>query len=105
MVNLPAADGGGSNAGWQAQVAVRVWPVGPQIPWYVGTGMLVTKQYRTYGPGIPRELVDPDAAYTLFSGSAFRVGPLRPFAEVHVLDLFTFSDLETQLFSGIGVQF
>ena len=105
MVNIPAAEDGGSDSGWQAQVAVRVWPVGSEIPWYVGTGMLVTKRYRTYGTGIPRELVDPDAAYTLLTGVALRLGPLRPFAEVHVLDVFTFSDPESQVISGIGVQF
>ncbi len=105
MVNIPAADDGGSNSGWQAQLAVRIWPVGREIPWYVGTGMLVTKQYRTYSSLIPNELAEPDAAYTLLTGAALRLGPLRPFAEVHVLDVFTFSNPEIQVMSGVGFQF
>lgn len=103
IVNLPAGDGGLANKGWYAQVALRGWPLAHRVPWYLGAGLVGRKQGHTTGGVLPD--ADAEAAYTIFTGTTLAVGPVRPFAEFHVVNLFTFSNLEVLLFSGVGVQF
>ncbi len=93
---------------WFAQLAVRLHPLGNRIPWYVGSGLTLSK------PSLKIENVpandfsnapDVDPAHTLFSGFNYQFGPARPFLEIHVLDVFAFSNPTTEMFLGLGMQF
>ena len=104
VINLPKADGSWSNSGWQAQLAARIWPKRSQIPWYVGTGMMLTKRYLHYR-GYPADRPEIEVGYVVLTGAAVEIGPFRPFVELKLIDDFTFSTLETQVASGFGVRF
>ncbi|MEJ2240287.1 MAG: carboxypeptidase-like regulatory domain-containing protein [Gemmatimonadales bacterium] len=103
IVNLPAGTGGSINQGWYAQLAARGWPLGDGAPWYLGGGLVARKQGQNSGGFVTDAEVE--AAYTVFTGTALALGPARPFVELHVINLLTFSDLEGVLFSGIGFEF
>jgi hypothetical protein len=103
IVNVPKGQGGSKNQGWYAQLALRGWPLKDRVPWYVGGGLVARKQ--GYNSGAFVTDADVEAAYTMFTGAALALGPVRPFAEFHVINLFTFSDLEVLVFSGVGVEF
>lgn len=104
VVNLPAAEGRAGNSGWHAQIAIRVRPLSPDGPWYVGAGFVAIKETRRVN-GLAFEPVDPDPGYTIFTGLSPALGALRPFVEVQVLDVFTFSDIESLLFAGAAMRF
>ncbi|MCZ6916269.1 MAG: TonB-dependent receptor [Gemmatimonadetes bacterium] len=91
---------GGASAAWQVQLGLRLWPAIQTIPLFVG-GSLAVEKLNSPLFGRPAEI---DSGYTFFTGSAVALGPARPFAEVHVLDLFS-SNRELQTYLGLGVQF
>jgi hypothetical protein len=103
IVDLPTGEDGSTNDGWYLQLALRAWPLRDRAPWYVGSGLVARKQAQN-STGFVSDS-DVEAAYTVFTGTALALGPVRPFAELHVINVFTFSNLEAVVFSGIGFEF
>jgi len=90
------------NSGWMVQIALRTMIRERTLPLYVGTGLLLMKR----GPWfIEQQSSSIDASHTLFGGLKHELGPIRPFLELHVVDLFTFSTVSAQTFFGFGIQF
>lgn len=90
--------------GWQAQLALRLRPTGDRSRWYVGTGLMVAKPTALYA-SVPLDAPGIEVAHTLFAGLALPVGPIRPFLEGHLIDLFAFETLRGLVFGGVGVKF
>jgi hypothetical protein len=92
-------------SGWQAHLTARAWLLSSPVPTYLGTGLVVIK------PVTPQEVLWTDgpaeieSKHTVFAGTAFELGPTRPFAEVHVLDGFNFANVELHSFVGLGFKF
>ena len=90
------------NSGWMAQIALRTTIHNGVLPVYVGTGLLLVKRGSSY---ISPQSTELDSRHTLFAGLNNAIGPLRPFVEFHVIDLFAFSGVTAQAFLGTGFQF
>jgi hypothetical protein len=90
------------NSGWMAQIALRTTIHNGVLPVYVGTGLLLVKRGSSY---ISPQSTEVESRHTLFTGLKHAVGPLRPFVEFHVIDIFAFDGLTAQLFLGAGLQF
>ena len=95
---------GPANSSWQAHLAARVRPFPASVPAYLGTGVYLFKPWldspTNWADGVP----DIEVAHTVFASMTVELGPARPFAEVHVLDVFWFSGLDLQTFVGLGFQ-
>ncbi len=107
ITNVPSPEEGFSNSGWHAQVALRLRPLQNLTAWTLGAGLVLEKPTVKFeGEEVDTlNISDVDPAYTIFSGLALQIGSVRPFVELHLLDLFSFTDIRSQLFFGLGVQF
>jgi hypothetical protein len=54
---------------------------------------------------ISQQSTELDSRHTLFAGVKHSIGLMRPFVELHVIDLLAFSGVTAQAFLGIGFQF
>lgn|GEM_PF-5681464 len=70
--------------GWQAVATVAVHPVLAVAPWYVGTGIAVTRLRSSFGGVL--EQPRSNVAHVVSSGVSIPLGPFRPFVEFQVLD-------------------
>jgi hypothetical protein len=90
-------------AGWQAILALRARPMGPETPWYVGTGL----SHVQLTGDLRADLTNDTGGqhHVLLTGLLLPGGPWRAYVEVHVLNPLAISSAQTSLFVGLARRF
>lgn len=105
LLTGPHTELGPGNSSWQAHLALRLRPHSAFRPVYLGTGIFLFRPAPALRAPWSEEDGSLDIAHTLFTGLAVDVGPMRPFAEVHALNVFKFAERELRMFVGLGIEF
>jgi hypothetical protein len=94
-------ESGSLDSGGQGIVTFRILPFGSRLPFYVGVGAsLLQRREQFLEIGGAEEITGHDVVLT---GVKFPLGAFRPFAEIHLLDLFLPGETESYLFSGVSL--
>ena len=96
IFDVPAGDDGS-----QILLNVRLWPLGRQSPWYVGGGLTRIKMDAANGePASMGATTYP----MLLAGVSPRVRRLRPFAELHLVDVAHPRDADVIVAMGVSIR-
>ena len=94
--NVPVGDDGS-----QVLLNVRLWPLGRQSSWYVGGGLTRIKMDAASGEPASRGATTYPM---LLAGVSPRVRRLRPFAELHLVDVAHPRDTDVILAMGVSIR-
>jgi hypothetical protein len=96
IFDVPVGDDGS-----QMLLNVRLWPLGRQSPWYVGGGLTRIKMDAANGePASMGATTYP----ILLAGVSPKVRRLRPFAELHLVDVAHPRDTNVILAMGLSIR-
>ena len=102
---VPNTTGSPALSGWQLVLTLRAHPLGPESPWYIGTGVTHVQftQQQVFDPR-RRDVVEGQQ-HLLLSGLVLSGGAWRPYVELHLLSPLRFSAAQTSLFLGVARRF
>ena len=96
IFDVPVGDDGS-----QMLLNVRVWPLGRQSPWYVGGGLTRIKMDAANGEPAS---IGATTYPMLLAGVSPRVRRLRPFAELHLVDVAHPRDADVIVAMGVSIR-
>lgn len=102
LPDVGAAEALDAASGWQALLNLRVRPLGSDSPWYVGGGLTVIKV--THTVAVPADEFGAKTYPMALTGFEAVLGPVRPFAEFHVVDVAHPGNADANLFVGVGIR-